>query len=483
MITASSLVVASMIGTGIFTTSGLLADLLPSPPWVLACWLAGGLVALSGALCYAELSTRMPEQGGEYLYLSRLFHPALGFLSGWTSLVVGFAAPIAAAAMAFSSYAASSAPGLVQGSGRIWGEKALAVVVIILFSALHALAVRIGGAVQSALTVTKIAVVLALPTVGLLAGESPGPGFLFSAAHESADGRSLATAMLLVMFSYSGWNASTYLAGEVRRPRTTLPVSLIAGTAMVMILYLAVNALVLSAVPYELIKGNVTAIQMAATWSLGHGAAEVVGLLIGASLLSSLSAMTMTGPRIYYAMARDGLFFRFAGAVRADHGVPALSVVLQGTVACGMVLAGRFEQILVYLGYALGLFPLLAVSGLFVARRRQIGEESAARVWGYPLVPVFFIASNLAMLILAWARCPRESGAALATVALGLPFYFVWRSSRLSSPSWLCRRSGQASRKPTPSRGWRLRTSAPSSPEELRSPGSVRCDDAPDPPT
>ena len=424
---ATAIVVANMIGTGIFTTSGLLADNLPSPGWVLLCWLFGGVIAIAGALCYAELATRMPEAGGEYIYLKKLYHPALGFLAGWTSLIVGFSAPIAAAAMGFAEYIHAglnsqlfhlSTPELVIF------KKGIAVTIIALFTFLHYFGLRLGARVQNVLTVLKILIVAGLAFVGLLFGNGTGPSL--SLVGESSGIMAIGTAMMLVMFSYSGWNATAYIAGEIVRPKRTIPLSLIGGTTIVIVLYLAINLFIFRMVPYSDLKGAIPVVEMAAVQAFGEGMGNVFSLLVGVGLLSCLSAFIMIGPRVYYAMARDRLFFPFAADVHPRHKVPGKSVIVQGAIAVLMVLIGSFEQLIIYIAFALNIFLWLSVAGIFLARRRKVGEESAVKVWGYPFVPLFFLAASLVLMVFNYVNRPMESSAAVLTVLFGIPCYFLW---------------------------------------------------------
>ncbi len=237
-VTATALVVANMVGSGIFTTSGILAGQLPHPLWVMGCWFLGGLIATGGALCYAELATRMPSEGGEYVYLRRLFHPSLGFLTGWTSFFVGFSAPIALSALGFAAYMFAGLKNfnLLKCADDFGMEqKIIAIIVIGLFTGLHYMGGRIGPRVQNGLTALKILLVLGLALVGLLYGKGSWTNVV-SAPARPFNLVSFGTAMMLVMFAYSGWNASAYIAGELREPKRTLPVSLVVGTLIVMLL-------------------------------------------------------------------------------------------------------------------------------------------------------------------------------------------------------------------------------------------------------
>lgn len=423
---ATNIVVANIVGAGIFTTTGIIAGMLPGPWWIIGCWVLGGLIAMAGALCYAELATRMPEEGAEYTYLRRLYHPSLGFLTGWTSLIVGFSAPIAASAIGFSEYLFAGIDGPLASlgpAGLIALKKGAAIAIIALFTGLHYLGLRVGSRVQNALTIVKILIVVGLAGAGLFAGDGgsfvtgSGNGFTWTA---------LGTAMMLVMFSYSGWNASAYIAGEVKRPRRNLPVSLLAGTGIVLVLYALINLFILHALPFGEIRGTIPVVERAAVSAFGPWMGRALSLMVGVALLSSLSAYIIIGPRVYFAMARDRLFFSFAARVHPRHGVPGRSILIQGGLALLMVLAGSFEQLLVYLGFALGIFPWLAVFGLFIARRRRIGEETAVRAPAFPIVPVFFLVSTLLLMIVAFVNRPVESSIAIATVLLGVPCYLLW---------------------------------------------------------
>lgn len=428
VITATSIVVANMVGAGIFTTSGIMAANLPSSTWVLLCWLLGGFIAVSGALCYAELATRMPEEGGEYIYLKQLYHPVIGFLTGWTSFLVGFSAPIAASALgsvAYISAGLSSGLDYIDASQLNLYQKIAAIGIIFVFTIIHYLGLKVGALVQNLLTAIKIIIVFGLASLGIAFGSGDWSHFSYEISSDFG-GMAFGTAMMLVMFSYSGWNASAYIAGELKEPRKTLPISLVLGTAIVMIIYLAINIFIFYAAPYDQLKGVITVVELAAVNSFGEWMSNTLGLLIGIALLSSLSAFILIGPRVYFAMALDRLFFPFAAKVHPKFEVPGRSIIIQGTIAILMVIIGSFEQLLIYIGFALGIFPWLAIAGLFIARKQHIGDESAVKVWGYPYVPIFFLTCSLVLMIIAYSNRPLESSAAIVTVLLGVPFYFIW---------------------------------------------------------
>ncbi|MFQ5878002.1 MAG: APC family permease [Acidobacteriota bacterium] len=426
--TATAVVVANMIGTGIFTTTGLMLARLESGWLVFACWIAGGAIAACGALSYAELATMMPRAGGEYVYLREIYGPLAGFLSGWISFFVGFSAPIAATGVAIATYL--SAAGAIPAA---WpAEKGLALAVVAALTAVHHRGLRSGAVAQNVLTGLKLLLIGGMLAVGFAAGAGswafldPGGAFWSRGRWDQAG-----VALLYAMFAYSGWNASAYLAGEMVRPQRNLPRSLLLGTLAVTAIYLAVNLLFFFAAPAPELAGTIAVGEAAARHLFGAGAATALALLIGLSLLSSLSAYILIGPRVYYAMALDGLFFRFAARVHPRFETPAASILLQGGCAALMILSGTFEQLLTYIGFALGIFPWLAVAGLFVLRRREPARERPYRAWGYPLVPAFYLLAGALLLLAVLVTRPGPSLLALLTVAAGVPAYrLVARGAR-----------------------------------------------------
>ncbi|MBN2093310.1 amino acid permease [candidate division KSB1 bacterium] len=426
--TATSLVIANIIGSGIFTTSGLMTGYLPGAGWVIVCWLVGGVISMAGALCYAELATRMPEEGGEYLYLKKNFHPVLGFLTGWTSFWVGFSVPIAASAIGFVEYFAA---GINVNSidlspfTIIKLKKVTGVVLIVLFTMIHYSGLKPGTIVQNSLTMLKILIVIGLAIAGFSLGAGNFKNINFPPMNISHFW-GIGTAMMFVNFSYSGWNASAYIAGEVKNPRKTLPISLVGGTFIVIILYLAINLFIFHTVPYEGLKGKIPVVELASVQVFGPWMGKGLSFMISLALLSSLSAFILLGPRVYFAMAKDKLFFPFAASVHPRFHVPGRSILIQGGIAILMVLLGSFEQLLIYLGFALGIFPWLAVAGLFWMRKNKTGEKTAVKTWGYPITPIFFLLGNLFILIVAFYNRPFESSAAIVTVLSGIPLYFLW---------------------------------------------------------
>lgn len=428
----TNIVIANMIGAGIFTTSGLLMGDLHDPRIMLALWLVGGLIALCGALSYGELGAAFPHAGGEYAFLSRLYHPILGFLSGWVSFFVGFSAPIAASAIGFSEYLTRAFPGLLTpGLLPVAGEalvmkKIYAILIIAAFTFLHTRGLESGARVQNALTGLKILLIVGLVGAGFAFGRG-SLAHLTAAAPFRLDFAGLKTmglSLMWIMFAYSGWNASAYVGSEVRDPSRNLPRSLLLGTGVVMALYAALNLFYIYAIPPAQMEGVISVAGLAAANLFGPSAGTVLSLLISFALFSSLSAYLILGPRVYYSMSRDGIFFKALAFVDPKCGVPTRSILLQGGIAAVMVLFGTFEQLLTYMGFSLGIFPLLAVLGVFKLRR---SGRSAVKLPGYPVASAVYLLVGAAILVLAFLRQPAESLVAIATALAGIPVYFFFR--------------------------------------------------------
>jgi basic amino acid/polyamine antiporter, APA family len=418
LVHAIGLVVANMIGTGIFTTTGLLVEQLGSPLWILGVWLLGGVVAMCGADVYAELGAMMPRAGGEYVYLSRAIHPAAGFLSGWVSLIVGFSAPIAASAIGFGSYLAAVVPGVP----RI----VAAVTLIATVTVLHMTSIRWGARLQTTFTAMKVGLLLVLICAGFAIGNGSWDHLRAEASGAPRPAR-LAVALLLVSFAYSGWNGAAYVAGELRNPARTLPRALVGGTALVLTLYVALNLVFFYAAPPSVLAGQVEVAEVAATALFGQRAGLVLSLLVALALVSSVSAMMMTGPRVYVAMAEDGLFFR-TFARRSGTGAPWASVALQGVIGVVLALSATFEQLLVYIGFVVSLSSTFAVLAAFVLRHREPLAARPYRARAWPLSPLLFLALSLWAVTYAVATRPVESLAGVATLALGLALYAARRA-------------------------------------------------------
>jgi APA family basic amino acid/polyamine antiporter len=432
LFSVTNIVVANMIGAGIFTTSGLLMGDLHNPILMIVLWIVGGIIALCGALSYGELGAAIPRAGGEYTFLSRLYHPSFGFLSGWVSLFAGFSAPIAASAIGFTEYLTRAFPGLLHPgffNGDIEAtimKKIYAILVIVVFTAVHSKGLELGARVQNYLTVLKVALVVGLVVFGFSIGKgdmghfSQGSSFSFGFGGWKTIGLSL----MWIMFAYAGWNASAYIGSEIKKPEKNLPRSLIMGTCIVMLLYFLLNLFYVYAVSPGDMEGVISIGGLASGNLFGKSFENVLSIFISFALFSSLSAYIILGPRVYYSMANDGYFFKFASDVHKKHGVPVKSIILQGGIAVIMALLGTFDQVLTYMGFSLGIFPILAVFGVFKLRRLKMVKY---KMPGFPAAPVIYLLASLAILFLAFFERPVESSIAIGMVLIGIPVFFMFK--------------------------------------------------------
>jgi APA family basic amino acid/polyamine antiporter len=398
-----------MIGTGIFTTTGLLLADLKSPGRVLTAWIAGGILATLGALSYGALAQRIPESGGEYTFLSRTLHPAAGYVAGWISLLVGFSAPLAAAAYGFGSYVAAWLP-------SHWPVEASGSLLLLAFSLLHALHVRGGAWTQN------IAVCLKVALIALFAG------FAFShlPARSSAPGQPVSAwafgpALLLVSFCYSGWNAAVYIGGEVREPERNLPRALISGTGLVTLLYLLLNIVYVFSAPIDQLAGKVEIGRVVAQALGGLLLADAVSAMVALALITTASSMIMAGPRVYAQMALDGCLPRM---LAPGAGPPRAAIALQCAAALVLLWTATFETLLIYIGFTLSLCTAATVCGLVRVRLR---EGSKFRVIGWPWVPGLFLVGVLAMTAVSiWGR-PTAASLGMGTIAAAWLAWYVHR--------------------------------------------------------
>lgn len=435
IVSATALVISNMIGVGIFTTTGFLAGDLGSPAAVLLIWVAGAVAALAGAFCYSELGINFPSSGGEYVYLTRAFGPTWGFVDGWVSFFAGFSAPIAAAALAFSDYLAyffpwakQSASPYLAGSGslglKFGGAQLLACGLIAGFTLLNFFGVSRVAKIQNVLTGTKVAVVLSIIVLGFLVGKGNWEHFSMPAARTSIHPLYLqfGISLFFIYMSYSGWNAATYVAEELRQPARTLPIALAIGTVLVTAIYVGLNMVFIYGAPLEQMKGVVAVGTLAAFRLFGPEIAGVYSALMALSLVSTVNAMVTIGPRVYYAMARNRAFFPAAAKVSRRWHTPVIAIVCQGL--CAMVLTmASFADLLQYIGYTLNFFAAMAVLSLFIYRRRPEWQKLKVVDFAWPLMPSIFLLIGLwTTLIGFWLR-PGISAAAVLTVATGALIY------------------------------------------------------------
>ncbi len=439
-IDAAAIVISNVIGVGIFITPRIIAQVVPHPWLFLSVWLAGGLLAFTGAMAYAELGTLRPKSGGEYVYLREGYGQLAAFLTGWTSFVAGFAGAIAAGALGAAEYlgrfvpaAADSTPFVtipVPGVPLVISPQTLvALAAIVGLALIHIRGLGPGRVVQNTLAGIKVGSLALLVAVGL----SLGRGHLSNlSAVPAAASFNWPLAFILVMFAYSGWNAAAYVAEEIRDPNRNVPRALALGTAVVILIYLGLNFLYLYAVPIaEIGSGIQSEIAMvAADRLIGPAASRLLGGLVVVVLLGSLSAMTIAGPRVYFAMARDGAFFRSAARVHPRFHTPWVAIVAQTVWSALLVLTNTKDKLAEYTGFSVLLFSAIAVSTVFVLRRRNPSEPRPFRAWGYPYAPAIFVVASLVIAIAAIAGRPGPSLWGAIIIVAGIPAYYLFRWTR-----------------------------------------------------
>ena len=418
-ITATAIVIADMVGVGVFTSLGFQITDIKSGFSLLLLWIVGGVVAICGAFCYAELATMLPRSSGEYNFLRRIYHPAFGFVAGWLSATVGFAAPIALAAMAFGSYFKSitpQAPPLMLGLGITW-----------LAALVHLGGVRFGGAFHNAWTILKLILIAVFIIAGFAIGNMQSTSFAPSTSDVAViTGAPFAISLVFVMYSYSGWNAATYIIEEVREPARNLPRALLAGTAIVIILYVGLNAIFLTTTPMQELAGQLDVASIAGKHVFGPLGGRIVGALISLGLISSISAMTWIGPRVTMTMGEDLYAFSWL-ARRNRRGIPVHATLVQCAIVLLLIVVTSFQRVVNYVQFSLALCSTLTVLGVFVLRWRRPELRRPYRAWGYPVTPLIFLGVSLWML---WhllesptTRAPSLCG--LATAALGVVVYYL----------------------------------------------------------
>jgi len=420
-LTATNIVVANMIGTGVFVSLGFQVISIHSDFAIMALWVIGGLLSLCGALCYAELAVALPRLGGEYNFLSRIYHPALGFMAGWISVSVGFPAPIALSAMAFGTYFLGIAPNsspLILSLMLVW------TVTIILLAGL-----RTGEHFQNIATIVKIALIVFLIGAGIFY-QHKQPFDLVPHADDLPTMLSgpFAVSLVFVMYSYSGWNGASYLTAEVRNPEKNVPLALVIGTIIVTVLYVLLNWVFLISAPIAEIAGKPQVGLIAGQHILGQFGGVLTSAFISLGLIASVSAMSWIGSRVTKSMADDFSKLAFFGRVN-QHGTPYIAMIFQALVVTALILTGSFENVLVYTQFVLLLSSFLAVLGLIVLRFRQPNLPRPYRVWGYPITPLIFLVVTLFMMLYTIQQRIVESLLGLMTALVGLGIYYIVRSA------------------------------------------------------
>ncbi|MDG1857531.1 MAG: amino acid permease, partial [Emcibacteraceae bacterium] len=393
--TAMAIVIANMIGTGIFTSLGFqLAD-ITSGFVIMSLWVIGGLMSLCGALCYAELGARLPRSGGEYNFLSEIYHPGAGFISGWISATVGFAAPTALAAMTFGTYLSSVFPEL----NATW----LAAILVISMTAIHSTTHKNSAGLQSFFTVAKILLIIGFSIAALLAVDNTQSVDYFPKSSDVSvfTTGAFAVSLIYVGYAYTGWNAATYLTSEIKNPKRTLPRVLMVGTGVVMLCYIVLNYVFLAVAPMDAMAGKLEIGYISATYAFGDTGATIMGVSLSLLLVSTVSAMLVAAPRVLQVLGEDYPLFKRLSKTN-KHGIPATAIWLQSAMALGFLLTSSFETILIFSGATMAINSLFVIFGVFIMRKRAKNEgteEPSFKIPFYPFPPIIFIAISTVTLI------------------------------------------------------------------------------------
>ena len=420
VLTVTALVVGEVVAIGIFLTPAGMARSLGSPFWLLVVWLLMGVMALSGALCYGELAARYPEAGGGYVYLREAYGPAVGFLYGWKCLLVMDPGITAALAAGLASYV-----GYALGVSGLW-LKVIAIGSIVILGMVNIIGLRLGSWLMQALTVLKIGALTLIAVLALALGAGSWAHFSpFIAQHPGSDPLpgAFAPALVGAFFAFGGWWEISKLAGEARYPGRTLPRALALGVAIVTAIYILTSAVFLYLVPLERVTSGETFAAQAGELLFGPAGGQVFAWIVIVAVLGSLLGLLMALPRVYYAMAQDGVFFKPVAAIHPRFGTPARAIAIQTVLASLLVASGTFSQIIAYFVFVTVLFVGLTVAGLFRVRRRS--PDASYRAWGYPATPVVFLILVLFLLVLLGGHNPLRAAAGVAIVAVGIPVYVL----------------------------------------------------------
>ena len=424
--TATSIAVADMVGIGVFTSLGFQLNDIQSGFSLLLLWVVGGVVALCGALCYGELAAAMPRSGGEYNFLSRIYDPSVGFMAGWLSATVGFAAPIALAAMAFGAYFEGVFPG---GPSQL----ALAMGITWFVAFVQLTGVRLSSGFHNISTIFKVILILAFIIAGFAYGTPEPVSFMPSAIDIShISGAPFAISLVFVMYSYSGWNASTYIVGEMKTPQTSAPRSLFLATLIVLLLYVGLNAVFIYTTPMDKMTGQLEVALVVGKHIFGDTGGRIVGGLICFGLISAISAMFWIGPRVTKVMGEDLAALRYFSRTTPG-GVPIPAILLQLAIVTLLIMTQSFESVLEFIQFSLTLSSFLAVLGVIVLRIRQPDLERPYKTWGYPFTPLIFLAITFFMMVYLLIERPVESLSGLALLLTGLVIYAISTTSKFKT--------------------------------------------------
>jgi APA family basic amino acid/polyamine antiporter len=435
---ATLLVIGSVIGSGIFLTTGIIAKYLPSAEWIIFVWIFGALLSLFGGLTFAELGAMIPEAGGQYVYLREAYGPMAGFMYGWTAFIITQTGGIAALAVGFAEYLAYFIPPLgldvsfMQIANiSISSGQIVALGSIIILTIVNYYGIKSGSFVQNILTLIKLLAIAILICAGIYvfvsSGESAGVNMPPEIPPNQSIPVAIGIALIAVLWTFDGWYSVNTIASEIKNVKKNLPLSLIIGITLIGTIYFLINLFYLNTLPMEKMMGVVRIGEYATGYAFGPFAGTLMAGLILISILGCLSATILFGPRIYFAMARDGLFFKSFSKIHTKYHTPTVAILWQGGLAGLLCLTGTYEELFTYVTFAVLLFFIGTVSAVFVLRWRRAEAERPYRVWGYPLVPAIFGLTIFWIMINTLIEKPVEALVGLVIITIGLPVYFYWK--------------------------------------------------------
>ena len=436
--------VGIVIGSGIFLTTGIMAKSIPSAGLILLAWFVGGLLTLAGALTYAELGAAMPEAGGQYVYLREAYGPIAGFLFGWILFLVYMTGGIAALALAFAEYTGYFIPSL--GTGNIILEidvsalsnsfhytlsagQIAGVGIILVLSVFNFIGVGLGKLIQNVFTVIKIGILVAIILLGFAIGKGSPPDLSLNPMGMDFGSilMGFGVSLVAVAWAFDGWNNVNFVAGEIKNPKRNLPLALIIGTLGITFLYVLVNYVYLYALPIQETVGVVRIAERATGALFSASTGALISALVMVSVFGALNGSVLVGPRVYYAMAMDGLFFRRVAHVHRRFRTPGFSILIQAVWASLLTLLGTFEQIFTFAMFIAILFWIAATASVFTLRKKRPDLPRPYKTWGYPVIPAIFIIASTGILLNTLLEKPVEALAGLILTALGIPAYYYWK--------------------------------------------------------
>jgi APA family basic amino acid/polyamine antiporter len=451
---STMMMVGIVIGSGIFLTTGIMAQSIPSAGLILLTWFFGGLIVLAGALTYAEMGAAMPEAGGQYVYLKQAYGPLYGFLFGWNMFLVSMSGSIAALAAAFAEYFGFFFPSLsnqeiifsttlnILNHSHVYSlsmGQIIAVTIIIILSGVNYIGAAPGKIIQNILTMVKIGIITAFIILGFTIGTKTRINFDVDALFHPGGlnpGQLIVgcgIALIAVFWAFDGWHNINYIAGEIKKPQRNLPYSLVMGTLIITVLYVSVNVVYLLALPVEEMKGVVRIAEKAANSLFGKATTGVLSAAVLISILGALHGAVFVGPRVYYAMAKDKLFFQRAARVHPRFRTPGFAILCQAIWSCFLCLTGTFEQLFTFAMFINILFWTAAAASVFKLRKKYPELPRPYKTWGYPVTPLVFIIVLLIILVNTLIKKPVESLAGLGLAVIGIPIYYTWRKSKVNT--------------------------------------------------